>query len=39
MGAVIGGGSLGGGGVVINEGINLKAAGYYCRIYHESPHI
>ena len=39
MGAVIGGGSLGGGGAVVNEGINLKAAGYHCGIYCELPHL
>ena len=33
MGVLIGGGGLVGGGSVVNEGVNLEATGYHCRVY------
>ena len=39
MGAVIGGGDLGGGGSVAYEGVNLEATGYHCKVYCDSPYL
>ena len=33
MGVVIGGGGLGGGGAVANEGLNLEATVYHCGVH------
>ena len=33
MGVVIGGGGLGEGGSVANEGVHLEAARYHCGVY------
>ena len=39
MGVFIGGGGLGGGGVMANEGVHLEATGYHCGIYREFTHL
>ena len=38
-GVVIGGGGLGGGGDVANEGVHSHATGYHCGIYRKSTHL